>query len=468
MPVATPIPAPRVSPADLDELISSLEIRVLGLSECLVSQGFVLELDGNEAPGIHYILSGEGQLHIAGAEPVQLRPHTLLIVPPRHPLKLEVPASKAGIASILVPGREHKQVVDSISRFRAGTSEPMTVMICGYFNAGFGASINLFETLSTPIVEHFDASDRLDFYLRTAFDELVAQEVGAGAMSGALLKQVIVALVRRSLKTSTLWLERFALLGVSQGAAIAVAYAARHPDRVSDLVLYGGYARGRRVRGEGEEEDAIVAAIRAGWTAPNPAFRRMFSMLFLPDGAPEQMAWHEDLLRSSTTAETAARLYRARGGVNVCEFAPQVRARTLVMHARDDRVVPVEESRLLAALIPDAHLVLLESANHILLEQEPAWDVFRSEIEAFLGADTQPSPPIGAGHLSGRELEVLELVSEGLTNEAIAGRLYLSVRTVERHLTNIYAKLHVSGKAGRAAAAALFVQLHQPPRFSAR
>ena len=140
-------------------------------------------------------------------------------------------------------------------------------------------------------------------------------------------------------------LERFALLGVSQGAAIAVAYAARHPDRVSGLVLYGGSARGRRFRGQGEEEDAIVAAIRAGWTAPNPAFRRMFSMLFLPDGTAEQMTWYEDLLRRSTTAGAAARLYRARGAVDVCELAPRVRARTLVMHARDDRVVPAEESR---------------------------------------------------------------------------------------------------------------------------
>jgi DNA-binding NarL/FixJ family response regulator len=138
------------------------------------------------------------------------------------------------------------------------------------------------------------------------------------------------------------------------------------------------------------------------------------------------------------------------------------------MHARDDRVVPVEEGRLLAALIPDAHFVLLESANHILLEHEQAWDVFLSEIGAFLGTDTKPSPPIAIARLSPRELEVLELVSQGLTNEAIAGRLCLSVRTVERHLTNIYAKLRVSGKVGRAAAAALFVQLHQPPRFSSR
>lgn len=263
-------------------------------------------------------------------------------------------------------------------------------------------------------------------------------------------------------------LERFALLGVSQGAAIAVAYAVRHPDRVSDLVLYGGYARGRRFRGEADEEDALLAAIRAGWTAPNPAFRRVFSMLFLPHATPEQMDWYEELLRQSTTAEAATRLFRARGGLNVSELAPQVRARTLVVHARDDRVVPVEEGRLLAALIPDAHFVLLESANHILLEDEPAWDAFRSELDAFLGTDSKPGPPVAIDELSVREREVLELVAAGLTNEAIAGRLHLSIRTVERHLTNIYAKLRVSGKAGRAAAAAVFVQLHEPQRPSAR
>jgi len=185
-------------------------------------------------------------------------------------------------------------------------------------------------------------------------------------------------------------------------------------------------------------------------------------MLFLPNGTPEQMAWYEDLLWRSTTAENAAALYRARGGLNVSDLAPQVRARTLVMHARDDRVVPVQEGRLLAALIPGADFVLLDSANHILLEQEPAWNVFLAEIEAFLGAEASSARPIAAAGLSARELEVLRLVSQGLTNQLIADRLCLSVRTVERHLTNIYAKLQVSGKAGRAAAAALSVQLDEP------
>jgi pimeloyl-ACP methyl ester carboxylesterase/DNA-binding CsgD family transcriptional regulator len=252
-------------------------------------------------------------------------------------------------------------------------------------------------------------------------------------------------------------LDRFALLGVSQGAAVALVYAARHPERVTRLVLYGGYARGRMWRGEEARRhaDAMMSAIRAGWTDSNPAFRRLFSMLFLPQGTAEQMAWYEELQRRSTSAESAVRLYEARNLVNVVDVATRVTTPTLVAHARGDRAVPVEEGRLLAARIPGARFVLLESANHILLADEPAWSTFRSELRAFLGSEPVPAAA-ELTTLSPRELDVLALVAAGLTNEAIAERLCLSVRTVERHLSNVYAKLRVSGKAGRAAAAVRF------------
>lgn len=258
-------------------------------------------------------------------------------------------------------------------------------------------------------------------------------------------------------------LDRFALLGVSQGAAIAIVYAARHPERLTHLILYGGYARGRKFRGPEQRlhETALISAIRAGWTDPNPTFRHVFSMLFLPNGTAEQMAWYDDLQRRSTSAETAVRLCDARGSIDVIEFAQRVTVRTLVLHAREDRAVPVDEGRLLGALIPDARLVLLESANHILLSDEPAWLSFLSEVRGFLG--TQRGLARSAvEELSPRELEVLELVAAGLTNAAIAERLCLSVRTVERHLSNVYTKLRVSGKSGRAAAAATFSRLREP------
>lgn len=258
-------------------------------------------------------------------------------------------------------------------------------------------------------------------------------------------------------------LERFALLGVSQGAAIAVAYAARHPERISDLVLYGGYARGRRLRGQREQEEALVAAIRAGWTTEDPAFRHVFSMLFLPHGTPAQMTWYDEHLQTTTSADAAVRLFKARGAVDVAATAPRVGARTLVIHARGDRVVPVEEGRLLATLIPDARLVVLDSVNHILLADEPAWEQFVSALRGFLGPARIPAPSASAAELSTRELEVLELVAAGLTNEAIAERLSLSIRTVERHLSNVYAKLRLSGKAARAAAAVSFIKLRTSP-----
>lgn len=252
--------------------------------------------------------------------------------------------------------------------------------------------------------------------------------------------------------------DRFALLGVSQGAAIAVAYAAGHPERVTDLVLYGGYARGRRRRGQRAQEQALIAAIRAGWGSDEPAYRHLFSMLFIPRGTPDQLGWYDELLRSTISPQEAVRLFRARGGVDVQPDAGWVQAPTLVIHARDDRVVPVEEGRLLASLIPDARLVVLDSANHILLADEPAWDRFLTEFREFLDTARPATPSTAARQLSSRELEVLELVAAGLTNEAIAARLVVSVRTVERHLTNIYAKLRLSGKAARAAAAVSFIE----------
>ena len=252
--------------------------------------------------------------------------------------------------------------------------------------------------------------------------------------------------------------ERFSLLGISQGAAIAIAYAVRHPERVEKIVLYGGYAQGRNHRGDRRVAEALVAAIRAGWEDPNPAFRHVFTMRFLPEGTPEQMAWYDDLQRRTTTAENAARLYEAWSDVDVSDLAPQVKAETLVAHARGDGAVPFEQGRLLASLIPNARLLPLESVNHLLLPDDPAWPVFLSELRQFTGARAA-APPEPIEDLSAREHEVMRLVAQGLSNEEIAERLVLSTRTVERHLSNVYVKLRVSGKAARAAAAARFSQV---------
>ena len=257
-------------------------------------------------------------------------------------------------------------------------------------------------------------------------------------------------------------IERFTLLGISQGAAIAIVYAVRHPERVERMVLYGSYARGHNHRGEGELADVLAGVIRAGWEDPNPAFRRLFTMRFLPQGTPEQMAWYDELQKRTTSAENAARLSEARSDMDVSDLAPRVEADTLVAHARGDGAVPFEEGRLLATLIPNARLLPLDSVNHLLLPDDPAWPVFLSELRAFTRASAVPAP-VAVDELSTREREVMRLVAEGLSNEEIAERLFLSVRTVERHLSNVYAKLRVSGKAARAAAAARFSQVGSAP-----
>jgi pimeloyl-ACP methyl ester carboxylesterase/DNA-binding CsgD family transcriptional regulator len=254
-------------------------------------------------------------------------------------------------------------------------------------------------------------------------------------------------------------IDRFTLLGLSQGGPIAIAYAARHPERVGRLVLYGTFARGRRHRRTGpeaeEEAAALIALTRAGWGRRNPAFRRMFTMLFIPGGSEAQMSWFDDLQQVSCSPDHAARSRAARYDLDVSALASTIDVPTLVMHARDDALVPFEEGRHLASLIPAARFVSLASANHILLEDEPAWAEFCSELRTFLPAFT-PSADAGLASLTGREHQILDLVAAGQGNQSIASALHLSVRTVERHLSNCYTKLGLTGRTSRAAAAARF------------
>lgn len=252
-------------------------------------------------------------------------------------------------------------------------------------------------------------------------------------------------------------LERFALLGISQGGAAALAYAARHPDRVTHLILCGAYARGWARRDPSparlEEAELLQSIIRVGWGKADPEFRRVFTTRFVPEATAEQMEWFDEMMRASVTPEMAARLRTVWGEIDVTGLLTEVRTPTLVAHARGDVAVPFEEGRRLAAGITGAHLLPLESRNHVLLATEPAWQTFLDEVHAFLG--TEPAPvESDLDELSARELEVLQLAAAGLANEEIAERLHLSLRTVERHLSNVYAKLRLSGRTARAAAAA--------------
>jgi pimeloyl-ACP methyl ester carboxylesterase len=181
-------------------------------------------------------------------------------------------------------------------------------------------------------------------------------------------------------------LERFALLGVSQGSRVAVAYAIRHPERVSHLVLYGGAARGWKHRPPGAREAraGLQALIREGWGKDTPAFRQVFTTLFMPGASPEQAAWFNELQRVSTSAENAVRLTEAAGEVDLTDRLASVRVPTLVLHATQDAMVGLEEARLLGSGIPGARFVALEGQNHLLLDDEPAFARFLSEVRGFL------------------------------------------------------------------------------------
>jgi pimeloyl-ACP methyl ester carboxylesterase/DNA-binding CsgD family transcriptional regulator len=241
--------------------------------------------------------------------------------------------------------------------------------------------------------------------------------------------------------------EPFSLLGISQGGAICAAYAVKHPERVSKLLLYGGYARGPFQRGDADRASfykAMIDMVRLEWGSDNPTFRQVFTSRFIPGGTEEQLGWYNDLCRKTIKPETAARLLESRAVMDVTSLLNKVRVPTLVLHASGDAVVPITEGHILAAGIPGAQFIELESKNHILLENEPAWERFCEEVLKFMevkGVAHGEDPAFAA--LSSREREVLTLMTEGLANAQIAERLSISEKTVRNHVSNLFDKLGV-------------------------
>jgi pimeloyl-ACP methyl ester carboxylesterase/DNA-binding CsgD family transcriptional regulator len=248
----------------------------------------------------------------------------------------------------------------------------------------------------------------------------------------------------------TVGAERFALLGISQGASIAIAYAVKHPERVTHLVLHGGYARGRLIRSataeQAEEAEMMCRLAEIGWGKSDPSFRQFFTTQFIPGGSPEQHEWFNELERISTSPQNAARFMREFNLIDVVPLLERVRCPTLVLHSTRDARVPVEEGRLIATRVPGAQYVPIDSGNHLLLESEPGWAQAMDAINAFLptASASDVDPRIAA--LSPRLISLLDLMAQGRDNAQIAATLGLSAKTVRNHVTALFDKLEVENR----------------------
>jgi pimeloyl-ACP methyl ester carboxylesterase len=180
--------------------------------------------------------------------------------------------------------------------------------------------------------------------------------------------------------------QEFALLGISQGAAVAIAYAIAHPERVSHLILYGGFVQGRLQRNPPQQDEAnmLEELVSLGWGRPDPAFRRIFASLFAPDASPIELDAFDELQRVSTSPANALRFVQMFNRIDVLDLASKVTVPTLVLHASDENEIPLAQSKLMASRIPDAKFVALDSRNHILGANEPAWQDFLREVEDFI------------------------------------------------------------------------------------
>lgn len=255
--------------------------------------------------------------------------------------------------------------------------------------------------------------------------------------------------------------DRYAVLAMGQAGQVAISHTVQHPEHVTRLILSGTFAGVTDEYRERFEEyfEALVHVVRYGWTLPDSRFRRVISESMVPGASEAQKRWIDDLLPLVTTKETAITAARARQETDVTGILVDVSVPSLVLHATGNRMAPIEQGRLMASHIPDAHFVPLDSENIAPLANEPAWQVWLDEVTRFMEPDraslripSAQAEPVE--QLTEREVELLLLVADGLTNDEIADRLTLSARTVERHLSNVYRKLGVSGRAARAAAVA--------------
>lgn len=246
-------------------------------------------------------------------------------------------------------------------------------------------------------------------------------------------------------------LERFALIGASQGGAAAIAYAARHPERVSRLVLLAAFSRGSLARQPGpaqhEMVDAMARLVLAGWGQGNPAFRQMFTSQFFPRATLEQAEAFNELQRLSCTPAHAERLVRANAAIDASSSLAGVRCPTLVLHCRGDARVPFEEGRFIASGIADARFEPLDSMNHTPLPGEPAFEQALELIDEFLSAESGTAASRAFPALSAREREVVELLARGLDNSQIAAHLGLAEKTVRNNVSAVFEKLGAENRA---------------------
>jgi pimeloyl-ACP methyl ester carboxylesterase/DNA-binding CsgD family transcriptional regulator len=242
---------------------------------------------------------------------------------------------------------------------------------------------------------------------------------------------------------------RFPIVATCWGGPVAIEYAARYPERVSHLVLYGTYARGRFRIGEPqvtEKARLMLELTRMGWGQENNAFMQVWSSTFQPGGSLDYLRSWAEQMRLATSAENAVRLLEIGWSVDVREAARKIKCPVLVVHPERDCAVPIAEGRLMASLIPDCRFVQIDSQNHMPLLDEPAWPTLMAEIRGFLARPDAAAPKrstLPLGDLTPRERAVLDGIADGLDNSEIAVSLGLSEKTVRNHITRVFDKIQV-------------------------